>query len=583
MAIDANTGEVLYSSAGDELRFPASLTKMMTLYLAFEAIEQGRTSFTRTIKVSQEAASAAPTKLDLDPGEEIALIDAIKALITKSANDMAIAVAEHLAGSEAKFAQLMTDKARAIGMTKTTFHNASGLPDPGQLTTARDMLILAMRLQDDFPKHYPLFALKSFTYNGSTHRNHNTLLGAVEGIDGIKTGYTRMSGYNVVTNVRRGDKHVVAAVFGGLTAGIRNVQMRLLLARVLPKASSIRTRKSQPMLIARPKLAPRPEPAQRAQPTAVAAVAPPPAIAPAATSSPPRPRPITLADANALMAAEPPLRNHGGAKPAEPPVRDVPVTQPPTVEIAKVRRVMVAPRVRPAVPVEAAEPAAPAPPAIPAETAIVAAPTVPAAAPKMPAAAPPPPVAHPAAARFATPTRAPQPTIAEQRRTQVASLRTASLPIPPAPAAGVRGALPSTLQAQAESLARGGPAIAPQVAQPVSQSFAAATAAPQPAYQLRGPSPVEATLAPARTPFTGAFMVQIGAFNSAAEADRALAAARERAQDLIGAFAPVNATAQKENRQIYRARFAGFDARTAASTCLALRRRQIDCFVMKAE
>ena len=547
MAIDANTGEVLYSSAGDDQRYPASLTKMMTLYLAFEAIEQGRTSYAKKIKVSQEAASAAPTKLDLDPGEEIALIDAMKALITKSANDMAIAIAEHLAGSEARFAQAMTDKARAIGMNRTTFRNASGLPDGGQVTTARDMLMLAMRLQDDFPKHYPLFALKSFTYNGSTHRNHNTLLGNVEGVDGIKTGYTRMSGYNLVTSVRRGEKHVVAAVFGGVTAGLRNMQMRLLLTRVLPKASTVKTRKAPPMLIARPKLAPRPAPAAPPPPPVAVAAAPAKAVVEQRPAAPAR-KPVALADANAAIAPEPPPRDR--AAPASA------IAQPAAViEIAKVRRVMVAPRVRPAATRETREPTstderAGSPPApavdsvrqpsrIEQQVAEARAGLTPiTAAPRMPQSAP--------------------PQVAVQPPQPAPPLRAAAA----APASVLRGAQPSTLQAQADNLARGGAALAPATAATTTRPMALG-------------APGAAT--------GGAFLVQIGAFNSPAEADRALSDTRERAGDLIGTFAPVTAAVQKENRQFYRARFAGFDAQTAASTCLELRRRQIDCFVMKSE
>ncbi|MEQ1613920.1 MAG: D-alanyl-D-alanine carboxypeptidase family protein, partial [Hyphomicrobiaceae bacterium] len=253
MIIDANTGEALHADKADEPRYPASLTKMMTLYMVFEQLEVGRLTPSTKIKISQEAASAQPTKLDLEPGEQIMVIDAVKALITKSANDMAIALAEAVGGSESRFAELMTAKARSIGMRNTTFRNASGLPDSGQVTTARDMLTLALHLQDDFPKYFPLFALRSFTYNGSSHRNHNTMLNSFEGIDGIKTGYTRMSGFNLVTSLRRGDKHLVGAVFGGTTAGTRNLTMRMLLTRALLKASTKKTRKPAPILIARAK------------------------------------------------------------------------------------------------------------------------------------------------------------------------------------------------------------------------------------------------------------------------------------------------------------------------------------------
>jgi len=242
LVVDGNTGRVLHESAADEPRHPASLAKMMTLYLTFERIEQGRLSYQTKIRISANAAAAAPTKLELAEGEEIVLIDAIKALITKSANDLAVAIAEHIAGSEEKFAKLMTQKARQLGMAHTVFRNASGLPDEEQVTTARDMVTLALHLQDDFPQHYPLFATRTFTYGGETLHNHNTLLENFEGTDGIKTGYTRASGFNLVASVHRGRKRVVGAIFGGASATTRNAAMRTFLSLGLVKASGVKTR-----------------------------------------------------------------------------------------------------------------------------------------------------------------------------------------------------------------------------------------------------------------------------------------------------------------------------------------------------
>ncbi|MEQ1714987.1 MAG: D-alanyl-D-alanine carboxypeptidase family protein, partial [Hyphomicrobium sp.] len=283
MIIDANNGAVMHSDQADEPRYPASLTKIMTLYLAFEAIEQGRASYATRIKITHEAASAPPTKLDLDPGETIALGDAMKALITKSANDAAVAIAEHFGGTEARFARQMTDKARLFGMSRTTFRNASGLPDPGQLTTARDMVRLALRIQDDFPQHYRLFSLRSFAYDGSSYRNHNNLLYRFQGTDGIKTGYTRASGFNLVSSVRRGGRHVVGAIFGGRTAARRDDTMQLLLARALNHSSPYKTRRSAPVLVAAP--------SERARPQQVAAARVP-EPAPRIDSDAERPRPV---------------------------------------------------------------------------------------------------------------------------------------------------------------------------------------------------------------------------------------------------------------------------------------------------
>jgi D-alanyl-D-alanine carboxypeptidase len=237
MVVDANTGAVLHNKGGDELVYPASLTKMMTLYMTFELIELGRLNYDSKIKMTQEGADAAPSKLDLDAGEELTVVDAIKALVTKSANDVAIALAMHIGGTETNFARLMTRKARELGMQNTTFRNASGLPDPEQKTTARDMITLGLRLQDDFPRHYRLFSTRTFSFRGKTYRNHNSLLTRYQGTDGIKTGYTRASGFNLVSSVRRNGKHVVAAVFGGDTARERNAKMQSLLSSALAKAS----------------------------------------------------------------------------------------------------------------------------------------------------------------------------------------------------------------------------------------------------------------------------------------------------------------------------------------------------------
>jgi D-alanyl-D-alanine carboxypeptidase len=257
MILDANSGQVLHSQDGDQPRHPASLTKMMTLFLTFETIESGRLSLSDKITVSPAAASQAPSKLELDVGEEISVSDAIRAVITKSANDVAVALAEKIGGNERTFVGLMNSRARDIGMSKTHFENASGLPNSDQVTTARDMITLGLRLQDDFPKYYPLFATRAFAYNGATYRNHNTMLNTFQGVDGIKTGYTSASGFNLVSSVHRGGRHLVGAVFGGSSAGSRNAEMRSLLMRSFARASTEKTRKPAPSLIAKLKTAPK--------------------------------------------------------------------------------------------------------------------------------------------------------------------------------------------------------------------------------------------------------------------------------------------------------------------------------------
>ena len=348
LVIDANTGRVLHQSAADEPRHPASLAKMMTIYIAFELIEQGRLSPQTKIKFSANAAAAAPSKLDLDEGEEIALVDAIKILITKSANDVAVALAEHIAGSEEKFARLMTRKAHQLGMAATTFRNASGLPDDAQVTTARDMVTLALRLQDDFPKLYPLFATRTATYKDETFRNHNSLLSRYEGTDGLKTGYTRASGFNLVASVRRGKKHVVGAIFGGASAASRDAAMRTFLNMGLVKATSEKTRKPAAALVAQAPAAavdrrigavPKPQRVPRPPVKAVAAAAPPPPAA-------------------ALVSAEPVAAPMPAAPSATPPI-----------EIARVRSVLVGPRPAGAAADEPREDAAATPPLQPPATA----------------------------------------------------------------------------------------------------------------------------------------------------------------------------------------------------------------------
>jgi D-alanyl-D-alanine carboxypeptidase len=237
IVVDHKTGKVLYSSNADAQRYPASLTKMMTLYLLFEAIESGRTSLDSKIKMSAFAASQPPSKLGVKAGRTIVVRDAILALVTRSANDVATAIAEHISGSEKAFAQAMTSRARELGMSKTTFRNAHGLPNSAQVTTARDMATLGRALQDHFPQYFSYFATKSFAWAGSRIGNHNRLLGRVEGVNGIKTGYTRASGYNLVTSVDRDGRQIVAVVLGGDTGKARDARMAELIKKYLPKAS----------------------------------------------------------------------------------------------------------------------------------------------------------------------------------------------------------------------------------------------------------------------------------------------------------------------------------------------------------
>ena len=229
IVIDAASGNVLSAVNPDELRFPASLTKMMTLYLLFEGLRDRRVTLGQYVPVSAAASSMSPTKLGLLPGSLITVEQCILGLVTKSANDAAAALGELLGGDEERFAQMMTLRARGLGMTRTTFRNASGLPDWNQVTTAADMAVLARHLVTDFPNFYHYFSTPYFVYGGRLVHNHQSLLTSYYGADGLKTGYTDASGFNVVTSALRGDTRLIGVVMGASSSGERNSQMASLL------------------------------------------------------------------------------------------------------------------------------------------------------------------------------------------------------------------------------------------------------------------------------------------------------------------------------------------------------------------
>ncbi|MGZ5850117.1 MAG: serine hydrolase, partial [Methyloceanibacter sp.] len=245
IVVDMNTGIILDSQAPDTPRYPASLTKMMTLYVLFGCLKDGKISLSSDLTVTPHAEIQAPTKLGLKQGMTIKVEDAIKALVTQSANDAAVTIAENLAGTEENFARYMTQTARSIGMANTTFRNASGLPNDEQVTTARDMATLATHLIHDYPEYYGVFQTRYFTYSGRKYRNHNHLLFGYKGTDGIKTGYTKASGFNLTASVHRGDKHLVAVVLGGKTGSQRDAAMRALLDKNFAAASDTKPNKEQ--------------------------------------------------------------------------------------------------------------------------------------------------------------------------------------------------------------------------------------------------------------------------------------------------------------------------------------------------
>jgi D-alanyl-D-alanine carboxypeptidase len=343
--IDDNTGQALLELNADDPRHPASVTKIMTLYLLFEQLEAGKLKLDSQIPVSAHAAAQPPTKLGIKPNQTLSVEDAIGGLVTRSANDAAAAVAEAIGGTEEDFAKLMTLKANALGMTHTIYVNASGLPADEQITTARDQAILGRAIHDRFPGYYKYFSVLYFRYHGKDIHNHNGLLGNVEGMDGIKTGYTEASGYNLVASVRRNGKHIIAVVLGGKSNGARDTRMRQIIEDQIKYASATRTAPPTLELAVAPTAPAAPaatDPATAAAPDATpastvaaqpVAVEPPKAPDPATAPGPApsanmtfvgQPRNFTLAshDRKAVTDEQPKSRGQGGSHPQVAAVRN---------------------------------------------------------------------------------------------------------------------------------------------------------------------------------------------------------------------------------------------------------------------
>ena len=241
IVVDANSGRTLYSADENGLRHPASITKVMTLYLLFEKLESGAMTLQTPIPISQHAAAQEPSKLGLAPGDSISVDDAIKAVVTRSANDIAVAIAEAVGQSESNFADMMTRKAHELGMSNTLYRNASGLPNDEQVTTARDLTILGRSLEERFPRYFRYFSTAQFNFDGEIIGNHNHLLGRIDGVDGIKTGYTRASGFNLLTSVHRDGRSLLAVVMGGRSAAGRDRIMANLIGDHIAEASTAHT------------------------------------------------------------------------------------------------------------------------------------------------------------------------------------------------------------------------------------------------------------------------------------------------------------------------------------------------------
>ena len=367
--VDANTGRTLYARNEDAIRHPASVTKVMTLYMLFEQLEKGRFRLDTPLRVSAHGASMAPSKLGLRPGETIEVEDAIKALVTKSANDVAATVAENIGGDESSFADMMTRKARSLGMRNTVYRNASGLPNPQQVTTARDLAILGRAIHERFPKYYHYFGTPAMRYGRQIIRNHNKLLGRVEGVDGIKTGYTRASGFNLLTSAKRGGRHIVGVVLGGRTGRERDIIMAQLVNTQIANASSVRSStqlaslrddedeapvRAAPQRMAAAESVERPrmiaeEPAEPARrrlaPMALASAQTPMAAAAMAAAQAIKARPavVTQDDDEGVTTASVQPQRVIGARPAVIAAASTPSVLPPMRRLAEKRIAMVAP------------------------------------------------------------------------------------------------------------------------------------------------------------------------------------------------------------------------------------------------
>jgi D-alanyl-D-alanine carboxypeptidase len=560
--VDANSGATLSANSPDGIRHPASLTKIMTLYLLFERLEAGKMKLDTEMAVSEHASEQAPTKLGLRPGQTIKVEDAIKGLVTRSANDAAVVIAEAIAGNEDDFAKMMTRQARAIGMSHTTYRNASGLPNDEQVTTARDQATLGRAIQDRFPRYYRYFSTLTFNYHGQSIRNHNHLLGEVEGVDGIKTGYTQASGFNLVTSMHRGNRYLVGVVMGGHSGGSRDAIMRGLLAENLAKASTTRTvtviaernpseltnnvaesepqTKSAPIVQAQaapaapdtwtppamrtPKVAAAMAEATAAMPSAQAKIESEPlssgviqtqAIAAIPGSSEPM-RPVRVKTVQ-IKAGAMRLASAGSSQQAPPATSSLPQAEPSVPETSS------------AVVAKAAE------------------------------------VAKPEAAK-------PEPARPEPIKHDAADAN-----LPPQPAGhGTGNGLLGVLPASSAPVAASGPTQAVAVAATAPQPAPRATQAPAQPQVIQQNGAIKPMVT-----HTG-WIVQVGALESEEEAQHRIEAARNSAKGLLSKADPfTEPVIAKDNRKLYRARFAGLERGEAEAVCRTLRRSDISCITVR--
>jgi D-alanyl-D-alanine carboxypeptidase len=539
--VDGNSGATLSSNNPDASRHPASLTKIMTLYLLFERLDSGKMKLDSEMEVSEHASEQAPTKLGLRPGQTIPVEDAIKGLVTRSANDAAVVIAEAIAGDEDDFAKLMTRKARALGMSRTVYRNASGLPDDDQVTTARDQSTLGRAIQDRFPRYYRYFSTMAFNYHGHSISNHNHLLGTVEGVDGIKTGYTRASGFNLVTSMRRGNRHLVGVVMGGRSGGSRDAIMRGLLAENLEKAS---TRRTVAAITERNPADANADVAEAETDTQPATVQVQGAIqsAPAEPAAPPPVRsaaPVPRTVVSNATAAMPPSQAKSDIKSEPAPLTSgviqtqsiaaIPGSSEPMKPV-KVKTVQIKAGQVKLASAGSAQPSTPITNAIPAPV--------------------------------------PETSSAVVAKAETGKPESSKVDMPPQPANhgtgnGLLGVLP------ASSVPSASPTQAMAYADPASHS----QLQPQ-TIQQNGAIKPEAS-------HTG-WIIQVGALESEGEARQRIDAARNQAHGLLNRADPfTEPVVAKGERKLFRARFAGLDRDQAEAVCRTLKHSDISCITVR--
>ena len=540
IVMDGNSGNVLHETNADAKRHPASLTKIMTLYLLFEQLEAGKLKLDSQLNVSKEAAGQSPTKLGLKPGSTLRVEDAIKGIVTRSANDAAVVIAEAIAGNEDDFAKLMTRKAHALGMTRSVYKNASGLPNDEQITTARDQALLGRAIQERFPRYYKYFSTRSFTFHGESISNHNHLLGRVEGVDGIKTGYIEASGFNLVTSVHRGNRYLVAVVLGGSSAGSRDAHMRELINDKISHAATKRSApmvaeavpaspaKDQPMRVAKSETSARitmaANPESKAEPNArskseAAEANPEPRFAVASTTSVPVHLGRTATQAEPMTPRQ---EQVAADAPAQPSVGSTEPIRPVLVKTLSVRA---------------------GPKAAPSSTLQVAVTGVGASAE--------------AAEDRGPATETPQAETAVLPPSQPAS--------PDRPLVDESPAASRQVQTAQASLEQTSPVHEQNSFEQVSDEQAGAgrgSAAPKP--QVRN-----------------GWMIQVGAYRVEQEAKQRLSAVQSKASKVLTGADAFTETFDKSGTTYYRARFAGLDKDRAEAACKYLKKNDVECVTVR--